>query len=390
MAPTGRPTAATRWPAPPGWPCSRRSATRTSSANAAARGAELVAGLGKIAAEDDRIGDIRGRGLMVGVEFVRDRATREPDSSLPDRLMAACADDGLLVLTCGHSHQVVRWIPPLNVTGGRDLRGRRDLRRDAGDDPARLTGRQPRARSLRAAASAILAIRARRVSGRRASATQPRSILRADGGKAAKWPAAGGWRSSAARRSSGTSSRSDAVERLPRPVRLGTLDRGQTRRRHQAIGDQPLDPRLVGRGPHAARLARSEVELAPLVVEVAAGAVDPSEAEGFLDGRLVFQADPAGSRTPGHQPGSTSGGVVGLEPGAPGGPVVGVDEGCVVERGHRTSLVLGPPARDRLRMSRRHSRSARPPKGRALNAVGHGHRPVAPAVRFSGSGSGTS
>lgn len=86
-------------------------------ANAATRGAELVAGLGKIAAEDDRIGDIRGRGLMVGVEFVRDRTTREPDSSLPDRLMSACADAGLLILTCGHSHQVVRWIPPLNVTG---------------------------------------------------------------------------------------------------------------------------------------------------------------------------------------------------------------------------------------------------------------------------------
>ena len=53
---------------------------------------------------------------MVGVEFVRDRATREPDATLPDRLMAACADAGLLVLTCGQSHEVVRWIPPLNVT----------------------------------------------------------------------------------------------------------------------------------------------------------------------------------------------------------------------------------------------------------------------------------
>jgi len=85
-------------------------------ANARIRGAELVAGLGKIAAEDDRIGDIRGPGLMVGVEFVRDRSTREPDGSLPDRLIAACADAGLLLLTCGHSHEVVRWIPPLNVT----------------------------------------------------------------------------------------------------------------------------------------------------------------------------------------------------------------------------------------------------------------------------------
>jgi 4-aminobutyrate aminotransferase len=84
-------------------------------ANAAVRGAELMTGLGAIAAEDDRIGDIRGRGLMVGVEFVRDRETREPDATLPDRLIAACADAGLLVLTCGYSHQVVRWIPPINV-----------------------------------------------------------------------------------------------------------------------------------------------------------------------------------------------------------------------------------------------------------------------------------
>jgi 4-aminobutyrate aminotransferase len=86
-------------------------------ANATERGAELVAGLGKIAAEDDRIGDIRGIGLMVGVEFTRDRATREPDATLPDRLMAACADAGLLVLTCGRVHETIRWIPPLDVNG---------------------------------------------------------------------------------------------------------------------------------------------------------------------------------------------------------------------------------------------------------------------------------
>jgi 4-aminobutyrate aminotransferase len=85
-------------------------------ANAAARGAELRAGLERIAAEDDRIGDVRGPGLMVGVEFVRDRSTREPDGVLPDRLSAACADNGLLVLTCGSQHEVVRWIAPLDAT----------------------------------------------------------------------------------------------------------------------------------------------------------------------------------------------------------------------------------------------------------------------------------
>ncbi len=85
-------------------------------ANAVTRGAELTAGLQRIAAEDDRIGDIRGPGLMVGVEFVRDAKTREPDGRLPDRLSAALADAGLLLLTCGRQHEVIRWIPPLDVT----------------------------------------------------------------------------------------------------------------------------------------------------------------------------------------------------------------------------------------------------------------------------------
>jgi 4-aminobutyrate aminotransferase len=84
--------------------------------NVVARGAELTSGLQALAAEDDRIGDIRGPGLMVGVEFVRDRATREPDGTLPDRLIEACSDNGLLVLSSGRFHEVVRWLPPIDVT----------------------------------------------------------------------------------------------------------------------------------------------------------------------------------------------------------------------------------------------------------------------------------
>ena len=83
-------------------------------ANAATRGAELSAGLAKVAAEDDRIGDIRGPGLMVGVEF-RNPATGAPDGALPDRLMAAGGDNGLLVLSCGPVHETIRWIPPIDV-----------------------------------------------------------------------------------------------------------------------------------------------------------------------------------------------------------------------------------------------------------------------------------
>ncbi|HYU50985.1 MAG TPA: aspartate aminotransferase family protein [Candidatus Limnocylindria bacterium] len=91
--------------------------------NAAARGAELTAGLHRIMAEDDRIGDVRGPGLMVGAELVLDRATREPDGATCDAVLARSADEGLLVLSCGIAHQVVRWVPPLDVTAAEILEG---------------------------------------------------------------------------------------------------------------------------------------------------------------------------------------------------------------------------------------------------------------------------
>lgn len=85
-------------------------------ANAAARGAELSAGLREIALSDPRIGDVRGPGLMIGTELVKDPATREPAAETCEALIARCADEGLLVLSCGVAHNVVRWIPPLDVT----------------------------------------------------------------------------------------------------------------------------------------------------------------------------------------------------------------------------------------------------------------------------------
>ena len=85
-------------------------------ANAAARGAELRAGLDRIATEEPRIGDVRGRGLMVGVELVKDRATGEPDGALAKAAIAKAADLGLLVLTCGMAGNVIRWIPPIDAS----------------------------------------------------------------------------------------------------------------------------------------------------------------------------------------------------------------------------------------------------------------------------------
>ncbi|MEO5917988.1 MAG: aspartate aminotransferase family protein [Candidatus Limnocylindrales bacterium] len=92
-------------------------------ANAAARGAELTAGLNRLKAEDERIGDVRGPGLMVGVEFVKDRATKVADGELADRLVAKSADLGLLVLSCGLEHQVIRWIPPIDASSAEIAEG---------------------------------------------------------------------------------------------------------------------------------------------------------------------------------------------------------------------------------------------------------------------------
>jgi 4-aminobutyrate aminotransferase len=60
-----------------------------------------------------RIGEVRGRGLMIGMEFVKDG---QPDGVSPKQVTKACAEKGLLLLTCGTYNQVIRWIPPLIVT----------------------------------------------------------------------------------------------------------------------------------------------------------------------------------------------------------------------------------------------------------------------------------
>jgi 4-aminobutyrate aminotransferase-like enzyme len=53
---------------------------------------------------------------MLGVELVTDPAKRSPDGDRADAVIARCADEGLLLLTCGQAHNTVRWLAPLNVT----------------------------------------------------------------------------------------------------------------------------------------------------------------------------------------------------------------------------------------------------------------------------------
>ncbi|MGA7194901.1 MAG: aminotransferase class III-fold pyridoxal phosphate-dependent enzyme [Anaerolineales bacterium] len=79
------------------------------------RGLQLMVGLRKLQEEYPQIGDVRGKGLMIGTEFmVGDR----PDKAKPmvKEIIHAAEDQNLLLLTCGTYDNVVRWIPPLNVT----------------------------------------------------------------------------------------------------------------------------------------------------------------------------------------------------------------------------------------------------------------------------------
>lgn len=71
--------------------------------------------LGRLQADDDRIGDVRGRGAMIAVELVRP-GDAEPDPALTKALAAACHRAGVIVLTCGTFGNVLRLLPPLTIS----------------------------------------------------------------------------------------------------------------------------------------------------------------------------------------------------------------------------------------------------------------------------------
>lgn len=81
--------------------------------NARAMGERLLAGARKLQEEHDVIGDVRGVGLFIGMEFVEDRVTLEPATELVAALTQLAFTKGLLLLSCGQS--TVRLAPPLVI-----------------------------------------------------------------------------------------------------------------------------------------------------------------------------------------------------------------------------------------------------------------------------------
>ena len=68
----------------------------------------------EIQARHPSIGEVRGKGLMIGVEFVKDRETKVPAKQLTDRVVDLAFERGLLTLSCGQS--VIRIAPPLSIS----------------------------------------------------------------------------------------------------------------------------------------------------------------------------------------------------------------------------------------------------------------------------------
>jgi 4-aminobutyrate aminotransferase len=81
--------------------------------NAQRMGRRIMERLAVLAKQFEFIGDVRGRGLMIGVEFVNDRVTKSPAKALATKIVHRAYQNGLLLLECGTSG--IRLIPPLMI-----------------------------------------------------------------------------------------------------------------------------------------------------------------------------------------------------------------------------------------------------------------------------------
>jgi 4-aminobutyrate aminotransferase/(S)-3-amino-2-methylpropionate transaminase len=79
-------------------------------------GAQLRAGLVQLQKKYLAVGDVRGLGFMLAMEFVTDRQSKAPDPQIVDEIMNNARARGLLVIKCGVHRNVIRFLGPLIVT----------------------------------------------------------------------------------------------------------------------------------------------------------------------------------------------------------------------------------------------------------------------------------
>ena len=79
-------------------------------------GKKVVTRYTKMMEKYDCIGDIRGLGGMVGIEFVKDKVSKEPDAALTGAIISECVNNGLMVEGAGTYGNVIRFLAPLVMT----------------------------------------------------------------------------------------------------------------------------------------------------------------------------------------------------------------------------------------------------------------------------------
>lgn len=84
--------------------------------NARAVSARAFERFEKLKVEHQTIGDVRGLGLMIGIELVSDRETREPDAAAFKHVQQYCLARELIVIECGPTGNIIRFIPPVITT----------------------------------------------------------------------------------------------------------------------------------------------------------------------------------------------------------------------------------------------------------------------------------
>ncbi len=72
--------------------------------------------LHRMQAEDDRIGDVRGRGAMIAMELVKSGTTEPDGDAHQEAVRVGCHAAGVIVLTCGTYGNVLRFLPPLSIS----------------------------------------------------------------------------------------------------------------------------------------------------------------------------------------------------------------------------------------------------------------------------------
>ncbi len=76
-------------------------------------GGALLARLKDLKQKHPAIGDVRGRGLMLAIEMVKDRKTKEPDRDTTAAVFEACRDAGLILSKSGPFQSTLRMVPPM-------------------------------------------------------------------------------------------------------------------------------------------------------------------------------------------------------------------------------------------------------------------------------------